>query len=63
VFYVQIKLVRQEHQNVVCFVHRINRRKAKGVVDWAAEHVPYIAMWNAGIQQHYLHGARHRSGP
>jgi hypothetical protein len=57
----EYKLVRQEHQCVVCFVRRINQRKVKGDVDWAAEHTPYIAMWNTRIWQHYLHGARHRS--
>jgi hypothetical protein len=44
-------------------MRKINQRKVKGAVDWAAEHMPYIALWNARIQQHYLHGARHRSGP
>jgi hypothetical protein len=32
----EYKLVRQEHQHVVCFVRRINRRKIKGAVDWVA---------------------------
>jgi hypothetical protein len=32
----EYKLVRQEHQCVVYFVHRINRRKIKGAVDWVA---------------------------
>jgi hypothetical protein len=59
----EYKLVHQEHQCVVCFMRKINQRKVKGAVDWAAEHMPYIALWNARIQQHYLHGARHRSGP
>jgi hypothetical protein len=59
----EYKLVHQEHQRVVCFMCRINRRKVKGAVDWAAQHKPYIALWNVRIQQHYLHGARHRSGP
>jgi hypothetical protein len=58
----EYKLVRQEHQCVIYFVRRINRRKVKGAVDWAAEHAPYIAMWNARIQQQYRHGAHHRSG-
>jgi hypothetical protein len=44
-------------------MRKINRRKVKGVVDWTAEHAPYIVLWNARIQQHYLHGARQRSGP
>jgi hypothetical protein len=57
------QLVCQEHGRVVCFVRRINRRKFKGPVDWAAQHVPYIALWNVRIRQHYLHGAHHRSGP
>jgi hypothetical protein len=56
----EYKLVHQEHQRVVCFVRRINQRKVKGVVDWAAEHTPYIALWNTRIQQHYIHDARHR---
>jgi hypothetical protein len=59
----EYKLVHQEHQCVICFMHKINRRKVKGVVDWAAQHAPYIALWNVRIRQHYLHGARHRSGP
>jgi hypothetical protein len=59
----EYKLVRQEHQRVVCFVHRINQRKVKGAMDWAAKHAPYIALWNTRIRQHYLYGARHRSGP
>jgi hypothetical protein len=42
---------------------RINRRKVKGPTDWTAQHTPYIAMWNVRSRQHYLHGARHRSGP
>jgi hypothetical protein len=41
----------------------INQRKVKGLTDWAGQHAPYIALWNAKIWQHYLHGARHRSGP
>jgi hypothetical protein len=59
----EYKLVHQEHEHVVCFVRRINRRKVKGAVDWIAEHAPYIALWNARIQQHYLHDAHHWSGP
>jgi hypothetical protein len=59
----EYKLVRKEHQRVVCFMHKINWRKIKGVVDWAAENAPYIAPCNTRIQQHYLHGARHRSRP
>jgi hypothetical protein len=59
----EYKLVRQEHQRVICFVHRINRRKVKGAMDWSAEHAPYITLWNVRIRQHYLHRARHRSGP
>jgi hypothetical protein len=44
-------------------MRRINRRKVKGAMDWAAKHAPYIALWNVRIWQYYLHGARHMSGP
>jgi hypothetical protein len=44
-------------------MRRINRRKVKGAMDWAAQHTPYIAIWNARIQQPYLHGACYRSRP
>jgi hypothetical protein len=57
------QLVHQEYECVICFVHRINRRKFKGAVDWAAHHAPYIALWNARIRHDYLHSARHRSTP
>jgi hypothetical protein len=43
------QLVRLEHECVICFVRKINRRKFKGAVDWATHHVPYIAMWNTRI--------------
>jgi hypothetical protein len=46
----EYKLVRQEHQCVVCFMRMINRRMVKGAMDWAAEHVPYIALWNVRIR-------------
>jgi hypothetical protein len=46
----EYKLVRQEHHCVVCFVRKINRRKVKGVVDWAAQHMPYFALWNTKIR-------------
>jgi hypothetical protein len=59
----EYKLVRQEHQCVVCFVRRINRRKVKGAVDWAVEHAPYIALWNKRIRQLYLPSAHHISRP
>jgi hypothetical protein len=59
----EYKLVRQEHQCVICFVRRINWRKIKGAVDWAARHTPYIAPWNVRSRQHYLQGACHRSRP
>jgi hypothetical protein len=50
---------------VVYCVNRINRRRNKGVEDWRAHHHAYIALWDVrgSSRHHYLHGARHRSGP
>jgi hypothetical protein len=41
------KVVWLWHQLVVCFMHRVNRRKVKGPSDWTREQAPYIALWNA----------------
>jgi hypothetical protein len=57
----EYKLVCLEHQRVICFMRRINQRKVKGAVDWAAQHALYISLWNMRIRQHYLYRARHRS--
>jgi hypothetical protein len=50
---------------VVYFVNKINRRRNKGAKDWRAHHHAYIALWDTrgSSRQHYLHGARYRSGP
>jgi hypothetical protein len=46
-------------------MHRINRRRNKGLLDWRAEHAAYIALWNArgSSRQYYLHGLWHRREP
>jgi hypothetical protein len=46
-------------------VNRINRRRNKGAEDWRAHHHAYIALWDVrgSSRHHYLHDARHRSGP
>jgi hypothetical protein len=46
-------------------VNRTNQRRNKGAEDWRTHHQAYIALWDVrgSSQQHYLHGARHRSKP
>jgi hypothetical protein len=63
VFYILIQTCPPLTSTCGFFVRRINRRNVKGPSDWAAQHTPYIALWNVRNQQHYLHSACHRSQP
>jgi hypothetical protein len=59
------KLVRFWHQFMVSFMHKINRRRNKGPVDWRAKHAPNITLWNVrgSSWKYYLYGPWHRRGP